>query len=155
LKAILSILLLFISAAFLWPGPLSAHGVQGQVAPGGLVVSAAYSDGEPMSYALVKVFAPEAELTFQTGRTDRNGRFCFFPDRAGSWRMLVDDEMGHLLAMEMPVTETLHLERPEHAVSGTGITSRFQGILVGISIIFGIFGIVCWLKSRGKSAGLN
>lgn len=118
-------------------------------------MTAQYSDGEPMRYASVKILAPEAERTFQTGRTDQNGRFCFFPDRPGVWRVTVDDKMGHLLELEVPVTENLHLDRPDPALPETTVMPRLQGVLVGISIIFGMFGVVCWLKSRRKSTGLN
>lgn len=90
--------------AFWWvPSLLYAHGVEGKVREGGITVTAVYDSGEPMSYARVKISAPQAELTFQSGRTDRNGRFCFFPDMEGEWEIVVDDEMGHRLELKVPV----------------------------------------------------
>ena len=97
---------LFVFFLFL-PSQLFAHGVLGTVQNGGLAVTATYDTGEPMSYARVEISAPGAQLPFQSGRTDRNGRFCFFPDGAGTWLVVVDDEMGHRLGMDVPVDEHL------------------------------------------------
>jgi len=63
-----------------------------------------------MSYARVKISAPGAKLTFQSGRTDRNGRFCFFPDTPGDWKVVVDDEMGHRLEVMVPVNKSMELK---------------------------------------------
>jgi nickel transport protein len=77
------LMMVFLAMIFLRPPFLYGHGARGEVGSGGIVVSAEYDTGEPMSYAKVKISAPGAELTFQSGRTDRNGRFCFFPDGPG------------------------------------------------------------------------
>ncbi len=45
-----------------------AHGVRGRVDAGGMVVTAQYDTGEPMSYAKVNISAPGAKLSFQSGR---------------------------------------------------------------------------------------
>jgi nickel transport protein len=96
---------LFLVLFGLLPSLGNAHGAKGTVRDGGIIVSAVYDSGEPMSYAKVKISAPQAELTFQSGRTDRNGRFCFFPDMAGEWKVIVDDEIGHRLELKVPVTD--------------------------------------------------
>ena len=77
-----AMIILLVTGVFLLPSQLCAHGVQGAVENGGLVVTAQYDTGEAMSYARVKISAPGARLTFQSGRTDSNGHFCFFPDAA-------------------------------------------------------------------------
>ena len=97
---------------------LYAHGVKSTVEKGGIVVTAQYDTGEAMSYARVKISAPGARLTFQSGRTDRNGRFCFYPDGPGDWEMIVDDEMGHRLEVMCRLMKLWHcrqtssVERP-------------------------------------------
>jgi len=96
---------LFLVLFGLLPSLCNAHGAKGTVRDGGITVRAVYDTGEPMSYAKVKISAPQAELTFQSGRTDRNGRFCFFPDIAGEWKVIVDDEIGHRLELKVPVTD--------------------------------------------------
>jgi nickel transport protein len=136
---------------FLPPTCIYAHGVRGEVNEGGVVVSAEYDNGEPMSYARVKVSAPCAKLLFQSGRTDRNGRFCFFPDTPGDWKVVVDDEMGHRLEVMVPVNETKRLKTDEKANSAKSHLPRWEKALMGVAVIFGIFGILSlWKKSFPK-----
>ena len=142
-------LMIFLGIVFLLPGMIYAHGVSGKVDSGGMVVTAQYDTGEPMSYAKVNISAPGAKLTFQSGRTDRNGRFCFFPDGPGDWKVVVDDEMGHRLEVAVPVDETMALQANQHPGESVGSScGRYQRALMGISIIFGIFGIFFWWKGR-------
>lgn len=145
------LIMLFGIGIFLLPMRLYSHGVASKVDPGGIAVKAEYSTGEPMSYAKVKIDAPGGEHTFQSGRTDRNGRFCFFPDVQGEWKMIVDDEMGHRLEVKVPVDETLLLQPNQQQEGvGEGSLSRFQGALIGISAIFGIFGTILGWKGYRK-----
>ncbi len=93
-----SIQLAFIAAAImLLPGGLLAHGITRTIEQGkSMVVTALYDDGEPISYASVKVFAPgKKDVEFQNGRTDKNGRFAFVPTEAGDWLVRLDDGTGH------------------------------------------------------------
>jgi nickel transport protein len=83
-----------------------------------------------MSYAKVNIFAPSAKLIFQSGRIDRNGRFCFFPDGPGDWKIVVDDEMGYRLEVTVPVDETMALQADQQSgrLSRGGRTSVFESI---------------------------
>ncbi len=129
-----------------------AHGVKGEVATGGVVVIAQYDTGDPMDYAKVEITAPNSKLPFQTGRTDRNGRFCFFPDISGEWKVTVDDEMGHRLLVKVPIKE----EAQGAIVVSNGdrpcreYLSKYSRAIMGVSIIFGLAGISIWYKSRRK-----
>ncbi len=133
----------------LLPAPIHAHGVKGSTDVGGVCVTARYDTAEAMSYAAVTIRPPEKGLDFQTGRTDRNGRFCFFPDGKGEWEVIVSDGMGHQLKVVVPV---------EQASTATGIkttghgkgesSSKFEKVVMGLSIIFGISGCLLWWKSR-------
>ena len=139
----------FLGVNFLLPTPLYAHGVNGKVDAGGVVVTAEYDSGEAMSYAKVKISAPGAKITFQSGRTDRNGRFSFFPDTPGDWKVVVDDEMGHRLELNVPVDETLVFQdNQQRGETGESSSSRYEKALMGISIIFGISGTFFWWKGR-------
>ena len=100
----------FLAMIFLLPPAVYAHAVRGKISAGGLVVTAEYDTGEPMSHAKVKILAPGAKLTFQSGRTDRNGRFCFFPDTGGDWKVVLDDEIGHRLEVMATVDEAMKLK---------------------------------------------
>ncbi len=144
--------ILFLSTILLPPPALHAHGASGEVGSGGIVVTARYDTGEPMSYAKVMISAPGAEVIFQSGRTDRNGRFCFFPDVAGDWKVVVDDGIGHRVEMAVPVSNALELKSQQQ--NGGQIKSplsRYERALMGISIIFGISGILFWWRGKKKS----
>lgn len=146
------VLIIFSNIILLLPLLLYAHGVSGKVDAGGIVVSAQYDTGEPMSYARVNISAPGAKLQFQSGRTDRNGRFCFFPDAAGEWKVVVDDEMGHRLEVMVPIDETKVLKsNQEHGEASESSLSKYQKALMGICIIFGIFGCLLGWKCYKKA----
>jgi nickel transport protein len=134
--------------------PFSAfsHGTKGMVERGGLVVTAQYDTGEPMDYAKVTVLAPGAKLSFQSGRTDRNGRFCFFPDGPGEWEVVVNDEMGHRLEVKVPVDEQLVFQegRNDRSPQEAGIPT-FGKAAMGVSIIFGFCGLFLWWKGTKRA----
>jgi nickel transport protein len=134
------------------PSLVQAHGVTGDVGSGGVVVSARYNTGEAMSYAKVRIAAPGTDIPFQSGRTDRNGRFCFFPDTQGDWRVVVDDEMGHRLQVTVPVDEGGLLKKGEGAAPVVkSMLSRYENALIGISLIFGLSGLFFWWKAKKTS----
>ncbi|MDY6853198.1 MAG: hypothetical protein SWO11_00605 [Thermodesulfobacteriota bacterium] len=123
-----------------------SHGVRGRIDSGsGTLVEAKYDDGEPISYAGIEIFDPEGGLPFQTGRTDRNGRFLFYPDMMGNWKVVVNDGTGHRLVLKTEIDSSLNIKETNER-HGRGLimnNSSFLGyarIIVGISIIFGIFG---------------
>jgi hypothetical protein len=81
------------------------HGVEGYVEQiRSHCITAMYDDGEPMSYAAVEIKAPNSEIVFQTGRTDRNGCFVVKTDLPGDWEVVVSDGMGHRLALDFSVS---------------------------------------------------
>ena len=141
--AIITILYCLISPLLI--SPIHAHGVRGKVGAGGIIVTAEYDTGEPMSYAKTKIIAPNSKLTFQSGRTDRNGRFCFFPDTPGEWKIIVDDEIGHRLELSILINKDM---KPiENLIEQNPLSIPIRA-LIGISFIFGIFGIFFWWKGR-------
>jgi len=144
-----SLIFFFLIIALILPSRLHAHGVTSKIDTGGIVVSAMYDTGEAMDYARVTISAPGANLKFQSGRTDRNGRFCFFPDVSGDWKVVVDDEMGHRLEVNVPVDEAMVLlANHENENSGRDFLTRYEKVVMGVSIIFGISGILFWWKGR-------
>jgi len=143
-------------AVALWslPIPVFSHGTEGRVEKGGVAVTALYDSGEGMSYAKVEISSPGTKLPFQSGRTDRNGRFCFFPDSVGDWRVTVDDEMGHLLEVRVPVDEQLAHQTSQRAAGPerSGL-SKTEKAMMGICIIFGLCGFFFWWKGRRHALG--
>jgi len=139
----------FSIVLFLLPCTLYAHGVRGKVDAGGIVVTAQYDTGEAMSYARVKISAPGAKLPFQSGRTDRNGRFCFSPDTSGDWMVVVDDEMGHRLEVMVPVNKEKRIKTDKQTGGAAkGSLPRYKGAIMGVSMIFGVFGIFFWWRGK-------
>jgi nickel transport protein len=131
-----------------------AHGVEGTVQPGGLMVACQYSTGEPMSYAKVTVLAPASSQPFQVGHTDKNGRFCFYPDALGEWRVTADDGMGHRLEVKVPVKDleaTKQILPPPGAASVSNTMSL--RVLTGLSVIFGLSGFLFWFQGIRSKRG--
>ncbi|MBU4354002.1 MAG: hypothetical protein KJ822_01500 [Proteobacteria bacterium] len=129
--------------------PALAHGVEGTVHPGGLAVACRYSTGEVMDYAKVKVFAPGSSQPFQVGNADKNGRFCFYPDSPGEWRVTAEDGMGHRLEVKVPVTDLDSvIKNLPTTGAGTVADSKILRVLTGLSALFGISGFFFWLKGK-------
>ena len=154
----LSVCLSFLSMLFILNTAL-AHGVRAVIfSQKATIVAATYDDGEPMAYAQVEVYSPAAQIVFQTGRTDHNGRFCFFPDVGGHWRVVVKDEMGHQVTLKSIIDEDSDLIASPDQQTGrqtiaekVPVFSKVQGIIVGISVLFGIFGLIVLFTSRRES----
>ncbi len=86
------------------------HGVRGRIgSETSILVEVEYDDGEPVSYAAVEVLNLKEKIPFQTGRTDRNGRFLFLPDKPGEWKVVVNDEMGHRVALKTTIDKNINL----------------------------------------------
>lgn len=150
LWTVLLMVLMFHSQGF-------AHGVEGTVQPGGLAVTCRYSTGEAMSYAKVTVLSPGTTQPFQVGNTDRNGRFCFYPDTVGEWRVTADDVMGHRLEVKVPVTEQNAMKTiPPTSSADTVSDTKSLRVLTGLSVIFGLSGLLFWFQGirlqRGRKA---
>ena len=123
-----------------------AHGIEGtSEGPGGEVIRAVYDDGEAMSYAKVIISAPDSNMVFQTGGSDRNGRFCFYPDVPGIWKVVMEDGIGHRLEMMVDVdnVQKAQIRQPESA----GL-NKMSKVLLGISIIFLITSVFLWLNAK-------
>ncbi len=98
-----------------------------------------YADGVALSYAEVKVWSPgNDEVEFQNGRTDKNGRFSFVPDRNGVWRIEVADGLGHAAMVEFEAENAVKTRVSEKKAE--------NGILLyailGISLLFNLAFII-------------
>lgn len=119
-----------------------AHGLKGEIGRGGIVITAQYENNEPISYAKVEIFAPNSKIRFQSGRTDKNGRFSFVPDRKGKWQVIIDDEDGHKLTIFVSVNNVLNSEVKRE----TADLLIFTKVILGILAIFGLFCLTITLK---------
>ena len=143
-----------VSLVLVMPSVL-AHGVRHSVSEGATVVTATYEDGSPMAFCDVTVFAPGSrQEPYQEGTSDRNGCFAFLPDTNGTWRVTVNDGMGHLADAVIKIGSAgrRDVHKAHHA-------DRLGGAMVGIGVIFGCFGIYAMLAGRihrwkkGKETG--
>jgi len=147
----------FLLSGLLSPDVSFAHGVEASEVTDGTgrsvrSVRFAYSTGEPMMYAKVKVYSPSSpNMEVLQGGTDRNGLFSFIPDEDGEWRIVADDGMGHMGT----VTVSAAKEIADNVSAGSvydGRPSRPLAIILGLSLIFNIF--AGWsLFARRKSGG--
>lgn len=121
-----------------------------------------YSDEEPMGYAEVLVFGPQdQEVEYQNGRTDRQGRFAFYPETFGTWRIEVDDGMGHKEVGIVEVQgETSRDAEPRDIQTSdarqSGMPSVFIKTIAGLSLILNLaFALYLWKRgalSRRRKA---
>ncbi len=147
-----------VMAAMVLIAPLSAfsHGTEGSLAESrGWMVQAFYDDGEAMSYTETDVYLEPQTLPFQKGRTDRNGRFLFYPDAPGVWRIEVKDEMGHAVILKKEITDGMLAESRPDLKIGTPVQperrGKMSGALAGVGLISFVTGFLFWMKSRKKN----
>jgi nickel transport protein len=117
-----------------------------------MAVKATYSDGKPMSYARADILAPGDGPTFQAGRTDRNGRFCFYPDKPGQWTVVVNDEIGHRLELSVPVSNGLASVEKNEGTHVEKAAPVWMSAAAGVGIILGISGILMAWRSRKRGS---
>jgi len=143
-----------LAAFFMWlllsSGVAFSHGVVHRALSGGVGLEALYDDGSPLSHSEVKVYAPSnSEAAFQEGLTDEQGRFMFYPTEPGTWKIEVDDGMGHGLVEEIEVGDDLLAPPDEGAV----FLPTWQKALIGVSLIWGITGTWFWMVARRRDGG--
>ena len=144
--------LLFLIGLF-FSKTLFAHEVNYQVKGAqGVCVSFFFTGGEPMDYAEIEVYAPEEKIPFQKARTDRNGIFCFMPDKKGVWKVIAKGTTEHGLHgafVEIKIKEDLSIEDFKKPLIAS-YTKFF--IVIGIAgWLIGFAGIYLFLKENKKS----
>ncbi len=105
-------------------------------------VSFYFPDGSKFSYESFEIYKEGDGVPFQTGRTDKNGRVIFIPDKEGLWIVKVYSEDGHGSIVKVDVNQAsgVSLEKP--------LFVRYEKAFVGAGLILGIFGIVSIFRCR-------
>ncbi len=95
-----------------------------------------YDDGSPVAFADIRVWGPgDGETPGLQGTTDVRGAFAFSVSTVGSWRIRVDDGLGH-------ATETTFTAGTEGGqCARVGRPDRWARWLAGIGVIFGLAGV--------------
>lgn len=132
--------------AALFAGALHAHALSHSAQPGSaVIVELRYGDDSPFSYESAEVYRPGETVPFLAGRTDANGRLAFVPDRSGDWRVRAFSEDGHGGDFTVAAVAESGTSAPSAGLS------TVAGLTVGVSILFGLFGL--WsLFLRKKSS---
>ena len=143
---------------WLLTAPAWAHTIDYQVdSAKALVITVRFSDDEPASFSEYEVLPPPKAgsqskeiLPFQTGRSDQLGRVVFAPDRAGKWTIKVKADSQHGLHGKVVEVEVgtdmvvLNYNRP--------VVARSTRLLVGVSLLLGVFGLLSLFKRRAPQA---
>lgn len=145
IKFLISIYLLYL----FFLQNLFAHEVNYQVKEAqGVCVSFFFAGGESMSHAEVEVYAPNENIVFQKARADKNGIFCFMPDKAGIWKLISigDSEHGmHGAQVEIKVKDDLSIESFKKPLVAT--YTKFFIALGVVGWLVGLVGIYMWFRN--------
>jgi nickel transport protein len=127
------------------PSQVLAHDLQHSIDEAAAVyVRFFFSDGNEFDFESYEVYRGGEEVPFQVGRTDARGRLVFLPDRAGAWRIVVFSEDGHGADLSLTTGARGGVEKADES-----LLERYPRIVVGVSIIFGIFGVIA-LFAQGR-----
>ncbi len=126
--------------------------------PPAVIVQAAFSKTAPLVDASVEIFSPGNESPYQKGSTDKQGYFSFLPNEAGTWKVSVDDGMGHYDMITISISgefftqeEIIIASDPEPQQMTHDAIPVIYKILFGLALIFGLTGIMYGIKA-GKLA---
>lgn len=131
-----------------------AHGVDYRIERGEAVVVhfSSHHDGA-MVGAGFRVFSPDGQRVFVSGRTDARGRAVFVPDAPGNWRLLMATEDGHGAEVEVVVDADEAAAPPaldpgQSTVPATK-TGRLSATVAGVGYLFGLGGLLAlWRRRR-------
>ena len=126
-----------------------------------ITVHSYFSKDAPLGDASVEIFSPGNEEAFQKGHTDKQGFFTFRPNDSGTWKVTVDDGMGHFDQVTVNVSGKFFIdEEPTKEEEPTVVdddkpeeTKQAEiplvyRIIFGLSIIFGLTGILYGIKAK-------
>jgi len=135
-----------LSIMFICSIQLFSHGIDHFSISGGIGIEAQYDSGYPVAKVEVKVFSPaDSQVPFQKGYSDKNGRFMFKPDTEGDWTIIFNDGTGHGFKTKLHIDKSK--KNSENPVHNEPVPLLYK-ILMGISIIFGLTGILLFFTSK-------
>ncbi len=145
------VILFFLSLFFLSgirDNQVAAHGVNYTIdKTEAMIIRVEYDDGEPMRYAEVKIFAPDDQkLEYQNGRTDKLGRFAFYPTKEGEWKITVSDGMGHGITAK--VSHAYNNKADIKMAAQSAGFKKWQKIIMALSVAWGFIGLAFFFQAR-------
>jgi nickel transport protein len=135
-----------------WTGLAAAHEVHHAVQRAAAVaVRLSYADGQPFAYEKYELYAVGKDVAVQVGNSDAEGRVVFLPGEVRDWRLKSYSADGHGVDLRFAVPLAVG---GTPAVAGTAESAgpdRTTRIVVGLSILFGLFGLLQLFLRRRKS----
>jgi nickel transport protein len=126
------------------PGRAAAHDLQHSIDERAAVsVKLFFADGGEFAFEAYEIYHAGDEIPFQVGRTDAHGRVVFIPDRAGTWRLKAFSEEGHGADFSFSTAAGGEVEDADDS-----FLERHLRIVVGVSVIFGVFGLITLFRRR-------
>ena len=129
-------------------GHVQAHEVHHEIrSEAALVVQLSYADGSPFAYEKYELYPAGQELPAQVGNADAQGRVVFLPGTATAWRLKAYSADGHGVDMRFDtpglptVNSTTSDLNPGNRPNDSAPPSRLTQFLIGISVVFGVFGL--------------
>lgn len=149
-RMVLKILVLFLGIVGLINGKIYAHTIHYEIQPKGISAKIFYTETDPASYSEYEIYGPGDKEPYQIGRTSRAGFLSFLPDRPGKWKIKVLGESSHGfhgITIDIAVDKAFNLESFEKP-----LVAKHTKVIVGMSVIFGLFGIISlylsWRKKK-------
>jgi nickel transport protein len=118
--------------------PAAAHQVEHELESGdATVIALRYADGTPFAFESYEIHAAGESTPIQVGRSNAQGRIAFVAPQAGRFRLRAFSEDGHGVdfLFDAHATATVHADAP-------AVLPRGTKILVGLALLFGLFGIL-------------
>lgn len=146
MSAIAPVSVALVSGLLFAVSPVLAHSIHYDVQPKGISVKIFYAANDPASYSGYEIYGPGDAEAYQVGRTDKAGIVSFLPDRPGLWKIKVLGESSHGFhgaAIEVKIDQAFQLES-----FSKPLVAQYTKVIVGVSIIFGLFGIYALWRSR-------
>ncbi|NOR57168.1 MAG: hypothetical protein GQ474_01425 [Sulfurimonas sp.] len=132
----LFLLVLFTALAF-------SHNLQHTISKEqSVVISFSFAKKDDFSFQNYEVYAPDSEIPFAVGRTDSLSRLSFLPNAQGKWKVKVFSQDGHGKIVDVDVNENAQIESKKNS------NDTFQKALIGIMILFGVFGLLYIKKDK-------
>jgi nickel transport protein len=120
-----------------------AHEVHHRIeASAAVVVTLTYANGQPFDYEKYALTPAGQETPQQVGNTDAQGRIAFVPGAMEKWRVQATSADGHGVNLDFTV--------PLTGITATTAesTPRWLLAMLGLSLIFGIFGLIQLLAKK-------
>lgn len=137
--------MILLSTTFLF-----AHIVQYNIGQKAIYAAIFFDQQHQSSWSKYELFAPNASLPYQKGRTDASGVVSFLPNRAGKWILNVypgSDHGEHFQKIELQIDDSMVLKEVNKPLYST-----YGALISGIAIIFGFFGLSYGWMNRPKKS---